>query len=239
MHRETYPIRSRDTRLYLTRQFYDEHGKPPGAQALQDALGILEAKALFDGDEMPVHVRVAEQDGKIYVDLANDSWEAVEIDRDGWRVISDPPVRFRRPKGMKPLPHPTDGGSVDALRPFVNIKDERDWCLTKGWLVGAFRPTGPYPVLILQGEQGSAKTTLARVLRAVVDPSTAPVRTVPRGEHDLVIAANNSRLLALDNLSSLPPWLSDALCRLSTGGGFGTRTLYITTRRRSSTPRGR
>src|SRR5215212_3526332 len=64
------------------------------------------------------------------------------------------------------------------------------------------------------------------MLKAITDPSTAPVRTVPRGERDLVIAANNSRVVALDNLSGLPPWLSDALCRLSTGGGFGTRKLF-------------
>jgi DNA polymerase I-like protein with 3'-5' exonuclease and polymerase domains len=226
MHRETYPIRSRGTRLYLTRRFYDEHGKPPGAQALQDALGILEAKALFEGEELPVHVRVAGQNDKIYVDLANDRWEAVEIDRDDWRVVSDPPVRFRRPKGMKALPHPAKGGKVDALKPFVNVGSEEDWRLLLACLVQDFRPTGPYPLLVLQGEQGSAKTTLARVLRAIVDPSTAPVRTVPRTEQDLVIAANNSWVVALDNLSGLPPWLSDALCRLSTGGGFGTRTLY-------------
>ncbi|MDP9476410.1 MAG: DNA polymerase, partial [Actinomycetota bacterium] len=106
------------------------------------------------------------------------------------------------------------------------MRDEAGWRLLLAWLVQAFRPSGPYPILILQGEQGSAKTTLARILKAIVDPSTAPVRSAPRGEHDLVIAANNSWVVALDNLSGLPPWLSDALCRLSTGGGFGTRKLY-------------
>jgi hypothetical protein len=130
------------------------------------------------------------------------------------------------PQGMLALPHPVIGGNVGALRRFVNLKDDEDWLLLLAWLVQAFRPTGPYPVLILLGEQGSAKTTLARIFKAITDPSTTPVRSVPRGEHDLVIAANNSWVVALDNLSGLAPWLSDALCRLSTGGGFGTRTLY-------------
>ena len=94
------------------------------------------------------------------------------------------------------------------------------------WLIQALRPQGPYPVLILQGEQGSAKTTIERMLRALVDPSTAPLRTTPRNEHDLYIAATNTWVLAFDNISNLQPWLSDALCRLSTGGGFTTRTLY-------------
>jgi DNA polymerase I-like protein with 3'-5' exonuclease and polymerase domains len=226
VHRETYQVKSKRTRLWFMGRFYQEHGKPPGAQALQDAVGMLDAKALFAGEEHEVHVRVAEHEGAIYVDLANNAWEAVEITDEGWRVVSDPPVRFRRHKGMLELPHPVKGERVDALRRFINLKDDKDWMLLFAWLVQAFRPTGPYPVLILQGEQGSAKTTIARMLKAITDPSTAPVRTTPRGEHDLMIAANNSWVVALDNLSGLPPWLSDALCRLSTGGGFGTRTLY-------------
>jgi hypothetical protein len=225
-HRETHAVKSTDFKLWLQRRFYEQFGKPPGAQALQDALGVIKAKALFDGEEHEVHVRVAENKNAIYVDLANDEWEAVEITAKGWRVVSDPPVRFRRHKGMLKLPHPVKGGKVDTLRRFVNLEDDKDWMLLIAWLVHAFRPTGPYSVLILQGEQGSAKSTLARMLKAITDPSTAPLRTTPRSEHDLVIAANNSWVVALDNLSGLAPWLSDALCRLSSGGGFSTRELY-------------
>ncbi|MDP9478789.1 MAG: DNA polymerase, partial [Actinomycetota bacterium] len=225
-HRETHAIKSRDFKLWLKHRFYERFGKPPGSQALKDALEVLEAEALFEGEEHPVHIRVAEHDGAIYVDLVNNAWKAVQITPEGFKLVSDPPVRFRRRKGMLALPNPIEGGKVDALRRFVNVRDEAAWRLLLAWLVQAFRPTGPYPILILQGEQGSAKTTLARILKAIVDPSTAPVRSAPRGEHDLVIAATNSWVLSLDNLSGLPPWLSDALCRLSTGGGFGTRTLY-------------
>jgi hypothetical protein len=41
-----------------------------------------------------------------------------------------------------------------------------------------------------------------------------------------MIAARNGWVVALDNLSSLTPWLSDGLCRLATGSGFATRELY-------------
>jgi hypothetical protein len=107
----------------------------------------------------------------------------------------------------------------------VNVRDD-DWCLLLGWLVGAVRAAGPYPVLGLHGEQGSAKTTTARVLSQLVDPSTVPVRAAPRDERDLMIAATNRWLVNLDNLSHMPAWLSDAICRLATGGGFTTRELY-------------
>ena len=73
---------------------------------------------------------------------------------------------------------------------------------------------------------GSAKTVLSKMLKALVDPNAAPVRALPREERELIIAANNGYLLAFDNLSGLPPWLSDALCRLASGGSFAVRQLY-------------
>jgi hypothetical protein len=94
------------------------------------------------------------------------------------------------------------------------------------WLVAAFRPKGPYPILGLYGEQGSAKTTTGRVARELIDPFKAPMRSKPQREHDLMISASNSHIFTLDNLSYIDPWLSDALCRLSTGGGYATRALY-------------
>jgi hypothetical protein len=127
---------------------------------------------------------------------------------------------------MLPLPKPVPGGGLAALRPFVNLACEEDWRLLVSWLLAAYRPTGPYPVLIIYGEQGSAKSSLVRMLRALLDPNTAALRTTPRDERDLVIAATNGWLIALDNLSHLPDWLSDALCRLATGSGFATRELY-------------
>src|SRR5262249_46056133 len=150
-----------------------------------------EGKARFDGATFPLNVRVAGLGGRVYVDLADDAWCAVEIDAGGWRVVGAPPVRFRRAKGMLPLPAPEPGGSVADLRALVNVSDE-DWPLLLAWLVAALRPSGPFPVLKLLGEQGSAKTTLARVLRALVDPNSAPVRSAPRSDRDLMIAANNA-----------------------------------------------
>jgi hypothetical protein len=95
-----------------------------------------------------------------------------------------------------------------------------------GWLIGTLMPDGPYAHLALNGEQGSAKSTTTRLLRAIVDPNEAMARTMPKEERDLAIAAKNSRIIAFDNLSYLPEWLSDALCRLSTGAADGTRKLY-------------
>jgi hypothetical protein len=135
-------------------------------------------------------------------------------------------VRFRRSPGMLPLRVPERGGSIEALRPFLNVSSHNDFVLVVAWLLAALRPRGPYPLLAISGEQGSAKTILSKLLRALVDPNVAPVRALPRDERELMIAANNGHLLAFDNLSGLPAWLSDALCRVASGGCFAVRQLY-------------
>src|SRR5262249_23949511 len=164
--------------------------------------------------------------GRAYLDLADERWRVVEIDGAGWRILDRSPVKFRRSAEMLPLPEPMPSGSLDELRPFVNIEDDRSCALLVGWLVMALSPRGPYPVLVLGGVHGAAKTWTANRLRDLVDLNAAPNRSEPREPRDLMIAARNGWVLALDNISGLPAWLSDGLCRLATGSGFATRELY-------------
>src|SRR5207253_6266181 len=123
---------------------------------IRSTLDLFEAKAQFDGPERAVHVRVAEHGGHIYLDLADDCWRAVEIGPGGWRVIGSPPVRFRRSAGMLPLPVPQPGGSIEALVPLLNLASHNDLVLVVMWLLATLRSTGPYPLLAISGEQGSA-----------------------------------------------------------------------------------
>jgi hypothetical protein len=228
-HAETWPLHSKGFRQWMARRFHEQHGKTPNAQALADATAVLAGKALYDGPEYEVHLRIAEQEGAIFIDLCDESWRAIAVDRAGWRIVTRPPVKFRRTKGMLPLPIPIAGGTLADLRQFINVPasgDAPEWVLSVAWLIGAFRPRGPYPVLVTIGGQGRAKSTLHRMLRALIDPNKAAIRTLPRDGRDLMIAASNSWCAAYDNVSHLADWQSDALCRLSTGGGFATRELY-------------
>jgi hypothetical protein len=164
--------------------------------------------------------------GRVYLDLGDPAWRAVEIGPEGWHVQARPPVKFMRTDAMRALPEPEGGESVDVLRPLLNTATEADFKMVIGWLVGAFRPCGPYAMLVLSGEQGTAKSTLAAILRDLIDPRDGGLRALPRDGRDLAVAAHNSRVLAYDNLSGIPGWLSDGFCRLSTGGGFATRELH-------------
>lgn len=225
-HFETWPLKSAGFARWIKKLFYEREGKPPSNQTFGDSLAVLEAKAVFDGNEHATYVRVAERRGNIYLDLADSKWRAIEITPTGWHPISNPPVKFVRHNGMMPIPMPSAGGSVGALKKHINCPDDNDLYLIVGWLMGVLQGQGPFAILALQGEHGNAKSTAARMLKKLVDPSKANVRSAPRSEHDLIISAHKSRALCFDNLSGIPPWLSDALCRLSTGGGFSTRELY-------------
>ncbi len=227
--RQNLEVEGKQFHQRLARAFYEREGTAASSDALKRAIEVLSADAVFQGSQHEVHVRVGGQDGKVYIDLGDPEWRAVEIKSDGWKVIKNPPVRFCRSPGMRPFPEPQHGGDLNELRPFVNVRGEDDFILTVAWLLGALRTSGPYPVALIQGEQGSAKSTLTKVLRALTDPATPTHGTTPRSERDLAISAHNSWVQAFDNLSGVSDWLSDAFCRLATGGGFRTRKLYSDT----------
>jgi hypothetical protein len=128
-HRETWPIRSKGFRRWLARRFFEAMAGAPSSEALQSALNVIEAKAHFDAPERKVHIRVGGLDRRLYLDLGDETWRAVEIDVTGWRVIEKPPVRFRRASGMKPMPIPVKGGSVETLRSFLNVQSDADFVL--------------------------------------------------------------------------------------------------------------
>ncbi len=224
-HFENHPIRARPFQLFLLRTYFRETGNSPGAQAIRAALDLCEAKALFDGEESPINLRVANHGEKLYLDLCDRVWRAVEIDTEGWRIVNRAPPRFHRTRGSRPLPAPVCGGSLDELRRFLNV-DHQGWTLIKSFLVAALRPGVPCPILVAKGEQGAGKTTACRIISALIDPRSGAMRGVPREVRDLTAAARNSWIVCFDNLSHLPEELADAACRLATGGGFGGRELY-------------
>lgn len=191
-HREHWPVRGREFRMWLSGRFYEETGGAIGGQALEDSIRILEARAVNDG---PMHVcftRIGYAGGAIYVDLGDPSWRAVEITATGFAVVDNPPLKLLRSPSMRPLPEPEAGGLIEDLRQFVNVRSDEDFMLVVGWLVAALRHRGPFPVLAVAGEAGSGKSVFSRMMRSLVDPSAAPVRAVPRDDRDLVVSAGNS-----------------------------------------------
>jgi hypothetical protein len=224
-HRENWSVRSSIYRGWLVEKYWEQYGTTASERAIKSALEILERKAL-KGSTYQLHLRIARVEDTIYWDLSNERWECLEIKPDGWKVIDNPPVKFWRNKETAPLPYPVAGGSLEELRPLVRPDDEY-WVLIQGAMLDYLKGHGPYCVLAISGEQGSAKSTLARFIKQTIDPVFhAPLAALPQKEHDLGVDGQNELVLAYDNVSHLTPWMSDALCRLATGAGIKTRKLY-------------
>jgi hypothetical protein len=194
-----------------------------------DGSGLARGGALGKSNGQPTRdsAPAADPPAVYYLDLGDSSGQCVEITAKGCRLIAQAPVLFRRPRGFGALPTPQWDGSIELLKKYLNVAPE-DFPLVLAFMTAALRPVGPYPILVLAGEQGSAKTTMGRFIRRLIDPSSTPLKAPPSSHEDFMIQAHNNWLMAYDNFSSISAKLSDSFCRLATGGGYSTRLLYST-----------
>jgi energy-coupling factor transporter ATP-binding protein EcfA2 len=226
-NRHTYAVRSKMFKLWLMGEQYRTNKSGINSQSFQDTLPTLESIAIFDGDTHDVHLRMAEHQGKLYLDLGTSDWQSAEIDASGWRVISEPPVRFWRPDSMLPLPVPVIGGSLDTLKDLLNV-DGSSWILIVTFLLFCFCPGKRYPILVLAAHRGSGKTAAAEILKGLVDPGKAGLIKLQNDTLKLAVSATCRHLMVYDNVGHISPDQSDDLCRVATGFGYSTRTLHTT-----------
>lgn len=223
--RRVLPLRSAAFRDWLTANYYNEYESAPSIDALRAVLRTLEARAQY-GDAPPqkINYRVSfEGDpflpSKVLIDLANASGETVEITSQGWTIRDNLRHCFREFSFTLPLPHPDPATGRDAIQTLTELLHlspaHRARILT--WMAAALRPVGPYPVLVLKGPAASGKSTLARVLRALIDPSAAPLRRLPSRDRELLQLASENWILAFDHVHRIPSRISQALCALSIG----------------------
>ena len=225
-HLENWSLRAFGFERWVSGLYYRKTGLALPAQALDDIRRTLDIKAYEDGRECEPFVRVGDYNGNVYLDLCDDAWRAVEVTAKGWRVVDRPAVKFLRPASARPLPEPEAGDMIEQLRGFINLANDDEFKLIVSWLVAALRPGSPFPILIVNGTQGTGKSVLCRLLRSLIDPDVAMICAAPKDERDLVLAAANTWVSAFDNLSDVTGFLPDALCRLASGAGFRTRALH-------------
>jgi len=219
------PLRGRNgLRQKLSLDAYARTGKPPSTSALSDALNVLEAKASMAAPEV-VHLRVARVGDRVIIDMGAPDGRLIDCGPDGWKIVDSAPVLFRRTALTGAMPEPDPAGSLTAFRNGLNA-DRENFRLIVGWMLHALIPDEPHPVLGLVGEQGTAKTTGAKHIVGIIDPSPAPTRSAPKDAEDWAVTASGSWVVPLDNISSIPPWFSDALCKAVTGDAMTRRALY-------------
>lgn len=211
---------------FLRHKYFLLTGTAPSKRAIETVQNTIAARARYAGSEEKVHLRIATSEGELCIDLGNRQRDVVRITEEGWFVCRKLQVEFTRTASMRALPIPQAGGSIESLSRYMRFQSEDDLILLITWLLAAYRSKGPYPVLAICGEKDAGKTTATRLIRSLVDPNKVAISDLPRNGEELIFCAEQQHVLAFDNLAPVKPNLSDALCRLSTGGGYRTRKLY-------------
>ena len=208
----------------LASLYFDEHASVAGSAAIEDALGVMRGLAMKTKPK-ELAIRYGRDGDAVVVDLGRVDGQAVEIDRNGWRVVDRSPILFVRTELVGELPVPIEGGDVGELRELLNVGDE-DFDVLVGWMIAAMIPEFAHPILMLGGGQGTGKTTAATMIVGVLDASDAPTRTQPREPEQYALTIAAAWTTVFDNVSTIPEWLSDALCKTVTGDAFTKRKLY-------------
>lgn len=211
-------------RQQLAAAYYDDKARAASGGALTDALAVLEGDAL-NAPETRVRIRIGSHRGAVVIDLGTPDARAVIVDPNGWKIVKHAPILFRRTKTTLALPEPVKHGTLAHFHELLNV-DEAHFRLVVGWLVGSLLADSPHPILALTGQQGTAKTTAATLILSLIDPSPASMQSQPRTEEDWAVSAFNAYGVGLDNISRMPPWFQDALCKAVTGAALVRRERY-------------
>lgn len=225
-HWEVWPIRSDTFGLWLRKLFWDAEGKAIYGEAYKKIQSTLEARARFEGDMIPLANRATFYQGTIYYDLCDKEWTAIKVTAEGWEIIQEPPIIFKRYKHQLPQVVPSKQGYLKALLPFINAQHDDERVLVLVYIVSCFIPDIPHPLLNIFGEQGSRKSTLSRMLRRIIDPVRPPLLAMPRNPAELAQQLQHHYFPFFDNVDYISHEISDALCRAVTGGGDAKRQLF-------------
>lgn len=226
---EALPVRSGRFRNWLCLQYYKEGLGMIGGEDVTNVCNVLEAEAIYSGNQRTLHLRVGgDINETMYYDLTNPEFEAIKLTASGWSK-QHAPIIFAHYSNQLPQVNPLRQYDVDIFERFLsltNLKTEDDRLLLKCYIVSLFIPGFPKPVLMLHGEQGSAKSTLQELIKTLVDPSSIKLLSFPRDVNELVQQLAHRYVAYFDNLSYIKGWISDELCKAVTGGGFSKRRLY-------------
>lgn len=218
-------LASAEAASFVRRRYFHTFRRALRASELGDTINTLQALAEVEGDRVMTALRVGKHLDSVYIDLGSSDGSVVVINQNGWSVARDCAVHFLRSAGFQELPAPVKGGDIHQLQNLLSL-DEANFYRLLGFLLNALHPAGPYMLLLVEGEQGSGKSFLGWVVKQIVDPNVLAKQKLTESDRDLMLHAQDHHLPVYDNVSGMRGDISDSLCTLATGGGFGTRKLY-------------
>jgi energy-coupling factor transporter ATP-binding protein EcfA2 len=220
-----YHVESCSARNMIVDKFYQKTNSLPNTQIVDTVLQHL----CYHAQKKPkvsINYRVARDKQTVIIDRGSKENAFIVVTENGWSLTPEVGLKFVRHQNMKELPIPLVNGNIHDLRPFINLGSDSDFILLISFIVGCFFKSKQYPIAVFQGPQGSGKSTLSEILKMLIDPGVPSLRSLPKSEGDLFIAARHSHLICFDNLSGIKIDISDALCKISTGGAIAGRKYY-------------
>lgn len=217
-------LNSGEFKKWLSFNSWDTTGELMSPQTVTKITLMLSGMACYDGPQYPLNVRSVMNEQGLWYDCG--SGRVVKVDDKGWKMVEKPPIIFKHFGHQKQQDKPVKGGDINKLTDYINLESDSDKLLFLVYVVSAFVPGFPHPLLILYGPQGSGKSTPMRVMKELIDPSSIQGTSAPTDKKEFAQLANHHSFFFFDNLSNMPVWLSDALARVSTGDGFSKRALY-------------
>ncbi|MGD1838709.1 MAG: bifunctional DNA primase/polymerase, partial [Nitrososphaeraceae archaeon] len=235
-HYEVLSMDSSKFENYLSKLYYDKNEKQvANAESINNAIRMLKAQAIFEGKTMPLHLRLAwsnnETKDTIYYDLSDENRRSIKITKDmGWKIVENQfEVLFKRYGHQSAQVEPSHDYDKEIFDKFINslnIKNEGHKLLVKVWITSLLIPEIAHPILLPYGEKGSAKSTLLKKIKMLIDPSQLDLFSVSRDKTQFIQQMTHNFLCFYDNVRYEPNWLSDEACRAVTGGSFSKRKLY-------------
>lgn len=212
---------------WLRGKWYQLFQRDLNKNIIDEGISTLRATLRFNNKLLlkETYYRVAGNTRRLFIDLGNKQRDVVQIDSGSWIITRHSEMKFIRGKSMHELPLPKQGGNIDLLKKYISCHGT-DWVLFIAFILGCYMPAGPFPILILQGLQGSGKSIHSRIVKRLADPTMNEIMTFPRNEREIYIVANKNRVLAFDNISELNNNLADTLCKISTGSSFVSKKNY-------------
>ena len=237
-HLEIIPLNSSKFKHFLTRLFKKEtDGKLPGKEAINNVINALAADAEYEGQVIPLHLRVAwgkpenrARENCIYYDMIDKDWRAVEISKDGWKIIkndSNSPILFRRHNQIEQV-EPARDYEPDVFDKFLDLTNVKKQYrqLIKVYIISAFVPDIAHVILNIHGPHGSAKSFLLRLIKMLIDPARPPLLTMSKNLQEFIQQVYHNYLAFYDNVKYISQERSDEICKAVTGIGSTKRKLY-------------
>lgn len=217
-----------DYKLRIAGLYYEKFGKGMSKETFSQIINTVKSEAILKGKRHALFNRIASCDNSIYYDLANNNHEIIKICEKGWEKQKLKEIIFKRNNHNFEQCCPLRGGDINKIFKYINIKrSQRTLFLTT--LISSFVSDIQHPIFLLYGEAGCGKSTTAKILKDIVDPSEYDLLTLPESEDDFFLTIDRHWMTVFDNISIIPYKMSDNLCRIISGGARPKRTHYLNT----------